>query len=54
MRRALPLLLVLGAGLLVGFEDTVPRLAGLICLFAFIGLGVWLIASPDFLGGEES
>jgi hypothetical protein len=39
----------LGAGLLVPFETTVTLTAGVVLLFAFVVLGVFTIASPDYL-----
>jgi len=53
MRRVLLVLLVVGAGLMVAFEDTVPRVLGLACLFAFIVCGVWAIADPKYLAEED-
>ncbi len=53
MRALLPVLLVVGAGLMLAFEDTLPRLLALACLFGFIALGVWAIASPAYLAEED-
>ena len=58
-RWTLVALFVLGCALMLPFELWVTRLAGMACLFAFIVLGVFLIADPRFLvedtesGGEE-
>ena len=40
---------VLGAGLLFAFEKAVTLAAGIMLLFAFIVLGVFAIASPEYL-----
>jgi hypothetical protein len=40
---------VVGAGLLVPFEETVTLAAGVVLLFAFVVLGVFTIASPEYL-----
>jgi hypothetical protein len=40
---------VLGAGLLVPFESAVTLAAGVVLLFAFVVLGVFTIASPEYL-----
>jgi hypothetical protein len=47
---------LLGAGLLVAFEKAVTLAAGIVLLFAFIVLGVFTIASPEYLarGPDES
>ena len=45
---------LVGVVLMVGFESTITRVLGLLCLFGFIVGGVFLIADPDLLGkGEE-
>ena len=46
-------LLVVGCGLMLPFEEWYTRLAGMTFLFAFIVLGVFQIAEPGFLGGDE-
>ena len=43
----------LGAGLLVPFETTVTLTAGVLLLFAFVVLGVFTIASPDYLARAQ-
>ena len=40
---------ILGAGLLFAFEKAVTLAVGIMLLFAFIVLGVFAIASPDYL-----
>ena len=52
-RWALVALLVVGCGLMLPFEEWYTRLAGMACLFAFIVIGVFLIAEPRFLAGDE-
>jgi hypothetical protein len=52
-RVLLPVLLVLGLALMLPFEYTVTRLLGVIFMFAFIVVGVFAIANPDFLEGDE-
>lgn len=52
--RLAALAFVLGGALLFAFEATVPRVAGLVLLFAAMALGVFAIASPGFLEGDES
>lgn len=45
---------MLGAALVLVFDSAVSRVAGLILLFAGLGLGAYAIASPDFLAGEDT
>jgi hypothetical protein len=44
--------LALGAGLMVPFEETGTRIAGLIALTAFVACGLAAIAEPRFLAGD--
>ena len=44
---------VLGAGLLFPFDHTVTIAAGVAFLLAFIVCGVFLLASPERLGGGD-
>jgi hypothetical protein len=53
-RLLLAVALALGIGLMVPFEETVTRVAGVACLFAFIVGGVFVIAEPDFLADDDS
>jgi hypothetical protein len=48
-RLALPLLLLAGLALMIPFEATLTRVLGIAALFAFIVVGVFAIANPDFL-----
>jgi hypothetical protein len=45
----------LGVGLvaMLAFESTITRVVGVLALFAFIVIGVFLIADPEFLAREE-
>jgi hypothetical protein len=45
----------LGAGLvlMVVFDSAVSRVFGVLALFAFIVIGVFLIADPAFLAAED-
>jgi hypothetical protein len=54
MRWAPVASLLAGVLLMVPFEQTLPRVLGLLCLFGFIVGGVFLIADPAFLGDEEA
>jgi hypothetical protein len=49
----LVVLLVAGCGLMIPFEYWYTRLTGMACLFAFIVLGVFLVAEPGFLRADE-
>jgi hypothetical protein len=40
---------LLGAGLLVPFDHAATLAAGVVLLFAFVVLGVFTIADPDYL-----
>ena len=56
MSRAVVVLLtclVVGVGLNIAFEYTLTRVVGMLLLFAFIVLGVFLIADPEFLTRED-
>jgi hypothetical protein len=52
-RLLLPLLLVAGLALMLPFEYTVTRVLGIALMFAFIVVGVFAIATPEFLGGDD-
>jgi hypothetical protein len=45
--------LAAGLVLMVGFETAITRVLGLLALFAFIVIGVFLIADPAFLAAED-
>ena len=42
-----------GMALMFVFEGVLARVIGLPALFAFIVIGVFLIADPEFLAGED-
>ena len=53
-RAALPLACFLvGAALMIGFEATITRILGMTALFGFIVAGVFAIADPAALAGED-
>jgi hypothetical protein len=41
---------VLGVALMIPFDATVTRILGVLCLFAFIVIGIFAIATPERLG----
>jgi hypothetical protein len=43
----------LGAVLMLALEDPITRVLGIALLFAFIVAGVFAIAAPELLDGEE-
>jgi hypothetical protein len=45
--------LALGLPLMLLFENTFTRIAGVILCFVFIVSGVFVLASPAFLGNDE-
>jgi hypothetical protein len=45
--------LVAGLVLMIGFEATVTRVLGVLSLFAFVVIGVFVIAEPEFLGRDD-
>ena len=44
---------VLGVVLMIPFELWITRLLGVLAMFAAVVLGVFAIATPEFLGDEE-
>ena len=56
-RRALAALVVVsliaGLALMVPFDTTWTRVAGVACLLAFVAGGVFLIADPAFLAKDD-
>jgi hypothetical protein len=52
MKRTL-ILFVLGAALLLPFDSTIPLTAGILLLVASIVSGVFAVATPAFLSGDE-
>lgn len=53
LRRVTPGLLVLGLALMLPFEATIPLVLGIALMFAFVVCGVFLIADPAFLEGDD-
>ena len=45
--------LAAGLVLMIGFDAVLTRILGVLALFAFIVLGVFLIADPAFLDAED-
>jgi hypothetical protein len=45
--------LAVGLALMLAFESWITRLLGVLALFAFIVIGVFLIADPAFLAEED-
>lgn len=52
--RVTPVLLVVGLALMLPFKSTVPLTLGIACMLGFIVCGVFLIAAPGFLEGDET
>jgi hypothetical protein len=54
LRKLFPFLFVIGVALMIPFEAWYTRLLGMGCLIAFVVVGVFVIASPEFLAhGDE-
>jgi hypothetical protein len=53
LRRLFPLLFVLGVALMVPFESAITLALGVACLMASIVVGVFAIATPEYLGRED-
>ena len=45
--------LAVGLVLMIGFEEVLTRVVGVLALFAFIVTGVFLIADPEFLDSDD-
>jgi energy-converting hydrogenase Eha subunit C len=58
-RRPPPLLatcvacFVLGSAVMLAFDAPLARIVGVALLFGFIVTGVFLVANPEFLAGDE-
>ena len=52
MTRAAAVTFVLGAVLMLAFDETITRVAGVLLLLGGIGLGVFAIATPEFIGED--
>jgi O-antigen ligase len=46
-------LFVAGVALMIPFEAWWTRLLGVLCLFAFVACGVFLVATPAYLQRED-
>jgi hypothetical protein len=46
--------LAVGLVLMIGFEAAITRVLGVLALFAFIVIGVFLIADPELLDPDDS
>jgi hypothetical protein len=44
---------VLGSAVMLAFEAPLARIVGVALLFGFIVSGVFLVADPEFLAGDE-
>jgi hypothetical protein len=53
LRRLSPALLVIGVALMVPFEAALTLILGVACLAGFVVTGLFLIATPEFLGRED-
>ena len=53
LRIATLVAFVLGVGLMLAFNVTVTRIAGVAGILAFIVLGVFTIASPEYLAEDD-
>lgn len=53
MSRVAVTAFTLGALLMLAFDTTLTRIAGVLLLFAGIGFGAASIATPDFLGSDD-
>jgi hypothetical protein len=51
--RAATATFVLGVVLMLVFDETLTRIAGVVLLLAGIGLGVFAIATPEFTEGPD-
>ena len=45
---------VLGSAVMLAFEAPLARIVGVALLFGFVVSGVFLVANPEFLAGDES
>jgi hypothetical protein len=53
MSRLAAFTFILGVALMLAFDATLTRIAGVTLLFAGMGLGAWTIASPEFTREDE-
>lgn len=52
MSRAAAAAFILGAVLMLAFDETITRVLGVLLLLAGIGLGAFAIATPEFTSDE--
>ena len=52
MSRAAAATFILGVALMLAFDETITRIAGVLLLLGGIGLGVFAIATPEFTEDE--
>jgi uncharacterized membrane protein len=45
--------LAVGVVLMLAFDNTVTRVIGVTCLLAYVAGGLFLIADPSYLGGDD-
>lgn len=53
MSRVAAIIFGLGAALMLAFDETLTRIAGVVLLMAGIGLGAFAIATPEFTDDED-
>jgi hypothetical protein len=52
MSKAAAATFLLGVALMLAFDETITRVAGVLLLLAGIGMGVFAIATPEFTSDE--
>jgi hypothetical protein len=53
LRKLFPFLFLIGVALMVPFDAWYTRLLGMGCLIAFVVVGVFVIATPEFLSRPD-
>ncbi len=53
MSRAAAVVFVLGVAVMLAFDETLTRIAGVVLLLGGIGIGVFAIATPEFTEGSD-
>jgi hypothetical protein len=53
LRRLFPLLFIAGVALMVPFESPVTLALGVVLLIASIVVGLFAVASPEYLGRKD-
>jgi|AntDryMetagUQ889_1029465.scaffolds.fasta_scaffold132971_1 hypothetical protein len=54
MSRAAALVFILGVVVMLAFDQTLPRIAGVVLLLGGIAMGAFAIATPEFTADDES